>query len=152
MDHDKLRYFEDFRPGEVVELGSATVAREDVLAFARRYDPQPFHVDEEAAGRSPYGGLIASGFHTAALFMRLFVDGLLAGTASLGSPGLEDLRWTLPVRPGDTLHARYTVLEARPSRSDPGRGILRGSGEAFNQHDDLVMAFTVTNFVARRPE
>src|SRR5579859_3157513 len=105
------RYFEDFAVGHTLELGSYTITREEILAFARQFDPQPFHTDEEQAKASLYGGLIASGWHTASIFMRLLVDGLLNDTASMGSPGVDELRWLRPVRPGDTLRARFTVRE-----------------------------------------
>ena len=145
------RYFEDFAVGETIELGSVTVTQDEIIAFARQYDPQPFHVDPEAAKSSFFGGLVASGWHTGSLFMRLFADAFLSDTVSLGSPGAEELRWTVPVRPGDTLRATYTVLEARTSASRPGVGIVRGRSEARNQHDEVVMTFTGTGFFGRRP-
>ncbi len=115
-------YFEDLEPGQVVELGEHTVSEEEIVAFARQWDPQPFHLDPEAAKASVFGGLIASGWHTGAMWMRLYVDSLLDGAASMGSPGIEELRWLAPVRPGDTLSGRLTVLEATPSERHPGRG------------------------------
>ena len=117
-----MRYLEDFTAGEVIDLGSYTLDEAEILEFARRFDPQPFHVDPERAAASIYGGLIASGWHTCGIFMRLAVDGLIGDSSSMGSPGLDNLRWLLPVRPGDTLRARYTVLEVTPSRSRPDRG------------------------------
>ncbi len=146
-----MRYFEDFAPGQVLELGSRTISRESMLAFAREFDPQPFHVDEEAARRSIYGGLLASGWHTAALMMRILCDGLLADTASLGSPGIDELRWLKPVRPGDTLSVRMTVLEAIPSRSKPDRGLLRSLTEVRNQRGEVVLTARGLSLFGRRP-
>ncbi len=146
-----MRYFEDFRPGESMELGSRTLSVEEIIAFARQFDPQPFHVDPEAARRSIYGGLIASGWHTAGIFMRMLNERLLSQAASLGSPGLEDLRWPAPVRPGDTLSGTITVLEVRPSKSRPEMGIVRWRGEGKNQRGELVMTLTGTNFFGRGP-
>ena len=118
-------YFEDFPPGDVRESPARTVTREEMVAFAREFDPQPFHTDEEAASTTIYGGLIASGWHTVAILMRLMWDAFLADAASLGSPGVDEVRWLKPVRPGDTLRARFTVVEAVPSRSKPDRGVVR---------------------------
>lgn len=134
-----LRYFDDFKPGQVFEMGSHTVTRESILAFARQYDPQPFHTDEEAAKRTIYGGLIASGWQTSAILQRLIWDGLLHECASLGSPGIDEVRWLQPVRAGDTLSLRYTVLEAIPSRSKPDRGTVRALCEVLNQRGEIVM-------------
>ncbi len=146
-----MRYFEDFAPGQVLELGSRTISRESMLAFAREFDPQPFHVDEEAAKRSIYGGLLASGWHTCSLWMRILCDGLLADTASLGSPGVDELRWLKSVRPGDTLSVRMTVLEAIPSRSKPDRGLLRSLTEMRNQHGEVVLTARGLSLLGRRP-
>lgn len=145
-----MRYFEDFRQGETIELGKYEVTEQEVLAFARMYDPQPFHVDPEAARRSPFGGLIASGWHTTAMFMRLWVDGLLSDTASMGSPGVEQVRWLVPVRPGDVLRGRVTVAEAAPSQTRPDRGTLITESELLNQRDEVVMTMRGRGFVARR--
>jgi len=145
------RHFEDFAVGTVFEAGSVTVSTAEIVEFATRYDPQPFHVDAEAAQASIYGGLIASGWHTAALMMRLFVDSIAADTAALGSPGVDELRWLLPVRPGDTLSVRMTVVEARVSQSKPGRGLVRGRFEVTNQDGGLAMSLTALMFVLRRP-
>ncbi len=144
-------YFEDFAPGQVYELGSTTVTEEEIVAFARRWDPQPFHVDPEAAAASVFGGLIASGWHTGAMWMRLYVDSLLDGAASMGSPGIEELRWLAPVRPGDTLHARLTVVEATPSERRPDRGTIRSRAEMVNQEGVTVMAMVARGHFARRP-
>ena len=146
-----MRYFEDFAPGQVLELGSRTISRESMLAFAREFDPQPFHVDEEAAKRSIYGGLLASGWHTCSLWMRILCDGLLTDTASLGSPGIDELRWLKPVRPGDTLSVRMTILEAIPSRSKPDRGLLRSLTEMRNQHGEVVLTARGLSLFGRRP-
>ncbi len=146
-----MRYFEDFAPGQVLELGSRTISRESMLAFAREFDPQPFHVDEEAAKRSIYGGLLASGWHTCSLWMRILCDGLLADTASLGSPGIDELRWLKPVRPGDTLSVRMTILEAIPSRSKPDRGLLRSLTEMRNQRGEVVLTARGLSLLGRRP-
>ncbi len=119
------RYFEDYLAGHVHQFGSVTVSEAEIVEFARRYDPQPFHVDPEAARQTQFGGLIASGWHTAGLMMRMVVDHYLSHVASLASPGLDELRWTQPVRPGDTLSVRATVLETRPSASKSDRGLVR---------------------------
>ena len=133
-------------------LGSLTVDQDEIIAFARQYDPQPMHIDPNAAGFTIYGGLIASGWHTGALFMRLLVTNLIAGTSSMGSPGMEDLRWPAPVRPGDTLSAQIEVIEARASNSRPTMGIVRWRGEVRNQDGRLVMSALGTNFFGRRPQ
>jgi acyl dehydratase len=146
-----VRYFEDFKPGDVIELGSRTISKERILAFAREFDPQPFHTDEEAAKRSIYGGLLASGWHTGSLLMRILYDGLLHDTASLGSPGIDELRWLKPVRPGDTLAARMTILESIPSRSKPDRGLIRSLMEMRNQHGEVVLSIRGLSLLGRRP-
>jgi acyl dehydratase len=146
-----VRYFEDFKPGDVIELGSRTISKERILAFAREFDPQPFHTDEEAAKRSIYGGLLASGWHTGSLLMRILNDGLLKDTASLGSPGVDELRWLKPVRPGDVLSARMTVLESIPSRSKPDRGLIRSLMELRNQHNEIVLTVRGLSLLGRRP-
>jgi len=146
-----VRYWEDIKQGEVVELGSHTMDKERMVAFAREFDPQPFHTDEKAAEASMWGGLIASGWLTGSTLMRLFCDGFLKNTASLGSPGIDELRWLKPVRPGDTLTARLTLTETKASRSKPDRGIVRSVMELFNQHGEVVMTTTGVNFFRRRP-
>ena len=146
-----MRYFEDFVPGETVELGECTVTEPDILEFARLYDPQPFHIDPERAKESPYGGLIASGWHTASLGMRLLVDGLLGDSSSMGSPGVESLMWIKPVRPGDTIRARMRVIEMAPSKSRPDRGRVRSSLEMINQNDEMVLSWTGMIIFGRRP-
>jgi acyl dehydratase len=146
-----VRYWDDIKAGDVVDLGSRTMEKERMLSFAREFDPQPFHTDENAGKASIWGGLIASGWHTGSVLMRLFYEGFLKDTASLGSPGLDELRWLKPVRHGDTLSARLTVLEATPSRSKPDRGIIRSVMELRNQHGEVVMTTTGVNFFSRRP-
>ncbi|HEY8678608.1 MAG TPA: MaoC family dehydratase [Candidatus Dormibacteraeota bacterium] len=146
-----MRYYEDFRIGEVIELGSVNVSEAEIITFARQFDPQPMHLDPNAASFTIYGGLIASGWHTGGLFMHLLVQNLIAGTSSMGSPGMEDLRWPLPVRPGDTLSAQIEVLETRVSNSRPTMGIVRWRGELRNQHGQLVMSALGTNFFGRKP-
>jgi len=146
-----VRYWEDFKPGQVIELGSRTIDKDSILGFAREFDPQPFHTDEEAARRTIFGGLIASGWHTGSLSMRLFYDGLIKDVVSLGSPGFDELRWVKPVRPGDTLSARFTVLECVASRSKPDRGVIRALLETRNQHGEVVMSITAVNIFGRRP-
>ena len=143
-------YFEDFQVGQVYELGSYTVSEEQILTFAREFDPQPFHVDSVLAAESIYGGIIASGLHTASIFMRLLYDGLLCRSASMGSPGQDELRWLRPVRPGDTLTARGTVEELIPSKSKPDRGLVRKSYEVFNQHGEKVMTMRGLGMFGRR--
>jgi acyl dehydratase len=144
------RYFEDFPVGLTVDLGSHEFTAEDIIAFARQYDPQTMHTDPEQARSSIYGGLIASGWHTVVAYMRLLVDAVMGDSESLGSPGVENLRWLKPVRPGDTLRARFTVLEANESRSRPDRGIVRSRGEMLNQRDEVVMQVEAVNFFGRR--
>ena len=146
-----MLYFEDFPTGDVRESPGRTVTRDEIVAFAREFDPQPFHIDETAAKATIYEGLIASGWHTIAIYMRLMWDSYLKDTASLGSPGVDEVRWLKPVRPGDTLRARFTVLEAVPSRSKPDRGIVRSLSEVFNQHGEVVMTLRGLGMFGRRP-
>ncbi len=145
------RYLEDFVPGAVYEAGSVRITEAEIVEFATRYDPQPFHVDADAARVSMYGGLIASGWQTVAVTMRLLVDNVFKDSASMGSPGVDELRWLVPVRPGDTLAPRVTVLETRPSRSKPDRGILRFRVEVTNQDGELAMSLVGAAFIGRRP-
>jgi acyl dehydratase len=145
-----VRYLEDFQVGEVVDLGSVTVTEEEILDFARRFDPQPFHVDPEAAQGTIFGGLIASGWHTGSLFMRLAAIGVLNKAVSLASPGLEEVRWLKPVRPGDTLQGTYEVLEVTPSANNPDRGTVRGLGQLTNQRGEVVIRIIARNHFARR--
>jgi acyl dehydratase len=146
-----LRYFEDFKEGDTVELGSFSYTEDEIVEFARKYDPQPMHTDPAAARESVYGGLIASGWQTATSYMRRLVDGIMRDSHSIGSPGVDRLRWLKPVRPGDTLRARFTILEARASNSRPDWGIVRSRGEVLNQNDEVVMDVEAANFFGRRP-
>ncbi|GAC1363291.1 MAG: MaoC family dehydratase [Ktedonobacteraceae bacterium] len=146
-----MRYFEDFQVGDSFELGSKQVTEEDILAFARQFDPQPFHIDPEAAKNSSFGGIIASGWHTMGIFMRMFVDEILNKSASLVSPGVDEVRWLKPVRPGDVLRGRFIVTECTASRSRPEMGIVRSRCEALNQKDELVMTMAGIHFLGRRP-
>lgn len=147
-----MRYFEDFQVGDIFDLGSTMVTEEEIIRFANQFDPQPFHTDPVLARDSIFGGLVASGWHTTAIFMRLFFDGLLHETASIASPGVDDVRWLKPVRPGDVLRARFTVIESTPSKSKTSLGIVRSRCEVFNQADELVMSLVGVHFFGRRPE
>jgi acyl dehydratase len=144
-------YWEDFVVGRVFELGPRTVSQDEILQFARSYDPQSFHTDEAAAASSIYGGLIASGWHTCVLMMRVLHDGMLSRAASLGSPGVDSIRWLKPVRPGDALRLHFTVLEQRASKTKPDRGVVRAEWRVFNQNDELVMTTEGINLYLRRP-
>lgn len=144
------RYFEDYVPGSVLEYGAITVTEEDMIEFAERFDPQPFHVDADAAAEGPFGGLIASGWHTASVMMRLVADHYLSKVASLGSPGVDELRWTRPVRPGDSLRVRVSIMETRRSRSKPDRGVVRSRVEVVNQRGDVVMSLEALNILRCR--
>jgi len=150
-DPSEMLYFEDFAVGTVFELGNRTLAEDEVLAFARAYDPQPFHTDPEAAARSIYGGLIASGWQTCAVVMRLMCDAYLLRAASMGSPGVDEVRWLAPVRPGDTISARMEVIEARPSASKPDRGVIRSRWTATNQDGTTVLTMLGMGMFRRRP-
>lgn len=145
-----MRYWEDFRIGDTTEVGPVTVSEAEIVEFATRYDPQPFHVDPVAAAQTPYGGLIASGWHTTALFMGMFVRAVLLDSASLGSPGVEEIRWTAPVRPGDTLSGRTTITDVQPSSTNPKRGTVFTTNEVFNQDGVLVLTMKARGFFARR--
>jgi len=140
--------FEDYVAGAVYEFGAITVDETEVISFARQFDPQPFHTDPTEANEGHFGGQIASGWHTGALAMRLLVDHFLPITASLGSPGVDEMRWTRPVRPGDELSLRVTILEARRSTSKPDRGFMRTHIEVLNQHRDVVMSMKAMNLMA----
>jgi acyl dehydratase len=144
------RHFEDYLPGAVFEYGDIPVSEAEIIEFARRYDPQDMHVDPEAAARGRFGGLVASGWHTAAMIMRLVVDNFLPKAASLASPGIDELRWLKPVRPGDVLRIRVTVVEATPSRSRSDRGMVRSLVETLNQDGDVVMSMKPMNIIRRR--
>jgi len=146
------RYFEDYAPGTTAECGIVSIDEASMITFAKEFDPQPFHADPAAAASGPYRGLIASGWHTAALVMRLLVENYLSAEASLGSPGLDEIRWPYPVRPGDTLRVRAAVVEARRSLSKPDRGIIKTAVEAVNQDGRTVMRAIAINFLLVRPE
>jgi acyl dehydratase len=143
-------WWEDLQPGTVRELGTTSVTKEEIQEFAARYDPQPFHLDEEAGRRSMFGALAASGWQTCGLAMRLTVDNLLRHTDSKGSPGLESLKWLKPVFPGDVLSLRHTILDSRPLRKRPDTGMVRARWEMFNQHGDKVMEMEGYGFFGRR--
>jgi acyl dehydratase len=144
------RYFEDYVPGTTVDCGSFTLSEAEIIAFAREYDPQPFHVDPVAAKDGPFGGLIASGWHSTSMLMRHLVDYYVSPESSIGSPGVDHIRWPKPVRPGDTLRVRATVEQARRSASRPDRGIVTTRAELVNQNGDVVMQVTANNFILLR--
>ena len=144
------RYFEDYVVGSVHEFGNIVADETEMVAFAERFDPQPFHTDPVAARETIYGGLIASGWHSAGLMMRLFVDYYLSHVASLGSPGVDQLRWLKPVRPGDTMSLRITISQTKRSRSKPDRGLVHSYVEAINQNSDVVMTMMALNFISLR--
>jgi acyl dehydratase len=151
MTSDGLRYFEDFTVGEVVELGTyPPLSEADIVEFARQWDPQPFHVDPERAKNSMFGGIVASGWHTGVIAMRLLVDGLLSRSAGQGSPGVDTLRFPRPVRAGDVLTGRYTVVAASPSASRPRLGKIVGRTELLNQDGEVVLSMEATGFYDRR--
>jgi acyl dehydratase len=143
-------YWEDITVGTVYELGQVTVDREEVINFARRYDPQPFHLDDAAAARTHFGRLAASGWHTGAMVMRLMVDNFLLQSSSQGSPGLESLKWFKPVYPGDTLTARLRIVESRPLKSRPTIGLVRSHLGVSNQHGEQVMLMDSHGMLTRR--
>ena len=145
------RYFEDYIEGDVHQFGSIAVEENELLSFAKRFDPQTMHTDPDAAKRGPFGGIIASGWHTASLMMRLYVEHYLTHVASLASPGLDELRWIKPVRPGDMLSVRVTVLKALPSKSKSDRGAVTSYIEVINQDNEVVMTLKVVNLIAKRP-
>lgn len=145
------RYFEDYTSGEVYEFGTISVSEAGIIEFAKQFDPQYFHIDAEKAKASRFGGIVASGWHTVGLAMRLYVDHFVSHAASLASPGVDEIRWPNPVRPGDTLRIRVTILEARPSRSKPDRGVVRARIEAFNQKDEPVLSMIGMSIIGRRP-
>ena len=143
-------YYEDFKVGETVEIGRHTVTQDEIIDFARKYDPQPFHTDAEAAKDSIYGGLIASGWHTCAIAMRVMVDSYVSKAASMGSPGMEEIRWLKPVRANDTLIVSRTVEEARLT-SKPDRGLVLSRTDIYNQRGEHVMMMRGYGLFGRRP-
>lgn len=142
--------FEDFTVGQVIDCGSRLMTAEEIVAFATQFDPQPFHVDAEAGKRSIYGSLIASGWHTVSLAMRMACDTYLIGSTSAGSPGVDDIRWLRPVRPGDTIRMQSVIVEVRPSASKPDRGVVVSEWRVFNQHDELAMTTRGMGLFMRR--
>lgn len=144
------RYLDDLTPGQRFTTPGLTLTEAEIIDFAWRYDPQAFHLDANAAADSPYGGLIASGFQSLAICFRLFIQSGLLADSSMGSPGIDELRWLAPVRPGDTLHSEIEVLEARPSNSKPDRGIARLKYQAVNQRGEAVLSFIVLHLLKRR--
>jgi acyl dehydratase len=144
------RYFEDYVPGSVYTFGSYKVSEQEIINFAGKYDPQVFHTDPEGAKETRFGGLVASGWHTAAIAMRLLVDHFISRVASMGSPGADKVRWLIPVRPDDVLSVRVTILKARPSRSTPAQGIIELFVEVINQRDEVVMTRTAVSLMRRR--
>lgn len=147
-----MRYFEDFAVGDVYALGSRALTQDQIIAFARDYDPQPFHTDPEAAKHSAFGTLVASGWQTVGVFMSLLVNGLINDTASMGSPGIEGIQWLKPVKPGDQLTGQIRILEMTPSKSRPDRGIIKTEGQLTNQAGEVVMTIRAVNFFGRRPK
>ena len=145
------RYLNDLTPGQRFTSPGLTLSEAEIIDFAWRYDPQPFHLDATAALGSPYGGLIASGFQSLAICFRLFIQSGVLAESSMGSPGIDELRWLAPVRPGDTLHSEIEVLEVRPSSSRPDRGIARLKYQAVNQRGETVLSFIVNHLLRRRP-
>lgn len=148
----RKRWFEDYCPDEIFEFGNVAVSEADIIAFAWQFDPQPFHVNPEAAARSPFGGLIASGWHTCALMMRMMTDHFIPPQASLGSPGLDEIRWTKPVRPGDCLRVRLTVTGCRRSENRTGIGTVDQAVEVLNQRDEVVMTCRGRGVYRCRPD
>jgi acyl dehydratase len=148
---DTTLYFEDFPVGHIMEFGSYTFTEAEIIQFARQFDPQPFHVDVAAAAESTFKGLIASGWHTCSVLMRMKCDSYLLRAASLGSPGIDEIRWTKPVRPGDTITGKGDVVEARPSSSKPDRGAVTFLWTAQNQNGEQVVSLKGVTFMKRRP-
>lgn len=146
-----LLHFEDFHPGQVIDLGTRTFDEAEIVDFARKFDPQPFHVDRDAAAVSHFGGIVASGWHTCSVLMRQIVDQLLLRSVSHGSPGVDEIRWLKPVRPGDTLRMSMRVIEAIPSKSKPDRGVLKCEYQGVNQHGEPVVTMKTLGMFGRRP-
>jgi acyl dehydratase len=144
-------YFDDIQVGDSFETDAYTMTEAEIIDYGRQFDPQPFHTDPEAAKRTMFGGLIASGWHTAAVMMRLQVGAFVNRMASRGSPGFDELRWLKPVRPSDTIRARLTVAEKSPSRSRPDIGSVRYATEVINQRGEVVMTLTQIGICDRRP-
>lgn len=144
------RWFDDFRAGDTFAFGAYPITEHEIVDFASRWDPQSFHLDHAAAEASHFGGLVASGWMTAGVMMRLLCEHFISPAASMGSPGLDELRWLQPVRPGDVLSVRVEVLESRPSRSKPDRGILKLREQVLNQRGEVVMSVLAMAMLRRR--
>ena len=148
-----MQYFEDLEIGTKASFGSYAVTRDEVIEFASRYDPQPFHLDDDFAAKTHFGRLSASGWHTAAMVMRILVDNMKANpSAGLGSPGIDELRWVKPVYPGDTLRVETEVLSKRQSASRPEMGFFKSTLTVFNQHDEPVMTMISNGMIATQPQ
>ena len=145
------RWFDDLKPGDSFAFGDTVMTEQAIIDFARQYDPQPFHIDPEAAKSSIFGGIIASGWHTSAVVMRMLCDHYVSPESSMGSPGIDELRWLKPVRPGDRLSVRVTILETVPSRSKPDRGMVRSLTETLNQDGEVVMSSRGMVLMRRKP-
>lgn len=145
------RFLDDLAIGQRFTSPGLTLSEAEIIDFAWRYDPQAFHLDATAAAASPYGGLIASGFQSLAICFRLFIQSGILADSSMGSPGIDELRWLAPVRPGDTLHSEIEVIEVRPSNSKPDRGIARLRYHAVNQRHEVVLSFIVNHLLRRKP-
>lgn len=145
-------YFEDFFPGQEIALGSRTVSEEEIIAFATQFDPQPFHVDHDAGAASIFGGVVASGWHTCSMMMRIVVDSLLSESSSMGSPGLDGVRWLLPVRAGDTISVSYLTTKVKPSTSRVDRGVVWSKWTATNQKGEAVCTIEGMGMFGRRPD
>ncbi|GAB3384444.1 MaoC family dehydratase [Massilia agri] len=150
-DERKHWYFEDFFAGQEIDLGARTVSEDEIIAFAREFDPQPFHVDRAAAEASIYGGVIASGWHTCSMMMRMVVDGLMCSASSMGSPGLDGVRWLKPLRAGDTLRVRYLTTGVKASNSKPDRGVVWSKWVASNQHGEEICTIEGMGMFGRAP-
>jgi acyl dehydratase len=146
----KQWYFEDFYEGQVIDLGKRVVTEDEIIEFARQFDPQPFHIDRDAAAKSIYGGVIASGWHTCSMMMRMVCDGLMCTASSMGSPGLDSVRWLAPVRAGDTLSVRYHTTRVKSSTSKPDRGVVWSKWVATNQHGEEVCTVEGMGMFGRR--
>jgi acyl dehydratase len=147
--NEKL-YWEDFRPGAVTVYGPRLVTREEIVAFAAEFDPQPMHLDEEAARKTLLGGLAASGWHTCCVFMRIIADGYILNSSSMGGPGVDEVRWLKPLRPGTRVRVRATVVETRPSKSRPEMGLAKFSYDMLDESDAVIMTLTTTHMFGRR--
>ena len=147
----KERYFDDYQTGESFEFGDYLITEQEIIEFASRYDPQPFHLDHEAAAQSHFGGLVASGWMTCSVMMRLLVDHYISPKASMGSPGVDEIRWKLPVRPGDRLRLRVSILAARRSQSKPDRGVVTAEQALLNQNNEVVLTSKSLGMYKVRP-